>query len=412
MKSPVVVLVIAALASGTACGAAPRAATSTAKVTAAPAISTAIPLVISPPSLPTSTPTPVSSTTPPKPTETPSAAPRHAAATPSPAPTSSPTASPSPEPQAAVTLYNTASDWSLIDHLRLGPDGALWFTTAGMASNEFGRITADGVVTTWPFPWTSTGDMADFTFGGGFLWALDVHGLNDSYIGQWTLTGTLLREFPVPWTAYAITWGPDGALWFSGAQVSGMELSVSYVARMTVHGAVTTYSLPDTSDLAGTLSVGPDGDIWFSEYPGSYVGRVTTSGAITEYEVPHTENLGGPIGANQTITAGPDGAIWAIVDDVLVKVTMSGTVSVIPVASPESISTNPDGDLWLTTEGPPAGSTVVRLSTSGVPLADYSIGDSEPSVIATGSDGMIWFGDSFGQNDDIARLDPSIPPNA
>jgi hypothetical protein len=55
---------------------------------------------------------------------------------------------------------------------------------------------------------------------------------------------------------------------------------------------------------------------------------------------------------------------------------------------------------------------VVRLSTVGAPLADYAIGDSEPSVIATGSDGMIWFGDSFGQNDDIARLDPSIPPNA
>ena len=88
------------------------------------------------------------------------------------------------------------------------------------------------------------------------------------YIGQWTLTGTLLREFPVPWIAYAITWGPDGALWFSGAQVSGMDLSSSYVARMTVHGAVTTYSLPDTSDLAGDLTVGPDGNIWFSEYPG------------------------------------------------------------------------------------------------------------------------------------------------
>ncbi len=233
----------------------------------------------------------------------------------------------------------------------------------------------------------------------------------NSYIGQWTLTGTLLREFPVPWIAYAITWGPDGALWFSGAQVSGMELSSSYVARMTVHGAVTTYSLPDTSDLAGDLTVGPDGDIWFSEDPGSSAGRVTASGAITEYEVPHTENLGGPIGANQTITAGPDGAIWAIVDDVLVKVTTSGMVSVIPFASPESISSNPDGDLWLTTESPPAGATVVRLSTTGVRLADYSIDDSSPSVIATGSDGMLWFGDSFGQNDDIARLDPSIPPN-
>ena len=179
MKPPVLVLAMAAVASVAACGAATRAATSTAKVTAAPALSTAIPLVTSPPSLSTSIPTAVPATTPPKPAAAHTAAPRHAAATPSPAPTTSPTASPSPEPQAAVTLYDTGFNWSLVDHLRLGPDGALWFTTAGMGSNEFGRITADGVVTTWHFPWASTGDMADFTFGGGFLWTLDVHGLNE-----------------------------------------------------------------------------------------------------------------------------------------------------------------------------------------------------------------------------------------
>lgn len=405
LKSPALLIAVASLALVTACGAAAREIKPAAKVVAAPTSPTPIPLATSPP-LPTSTVAPAA-------TPSPAATAPPATATPSAAPASSPTATPSPAPQAAVTLYNIASsDWSSVAHLRPGPDGTLWFTTEGMASSEFGSITTAGVVTSWPVPWANgDGDMDDFTFGDGFLWSVDVHALNDSYIGQWTLSGTLLDEFPVPWTAYAIAWGPDGALWFSGASVSGMDLSLSYVGRMTVKGAVATYSLPDTSSLAGDLTVGPDGAIWFSELPGSHVGRVTTSGAITEYEVPHDENIGGPDAGNQTIVVGPDGAIWAIVDEVLVRVTTSGTVSVIPAASPMSLSTNPDGDIWYLGFSQPGDAVVISMSTSGVRLAEYSIDDSGLTAIASGSDGMIWFGDNFGQNDDVARLDPSIPPN-
>ena len=290
LRSPVLLLGIAALSLVTACGAAMRPATSTSKGTTEPTSSATVPFAT-----PFATPAQVTpSPTPTVPFATPLATPAQATLSPTPTdpPTSSPTPSPSPAPQAAVTLYSIAT-YSSVAHLHLGPDGALWFTTEGMGSNEFGKITTAGVVTTWPLPWASGGgDMSDFTFGGGFLWSTDVHGLNDSYIGQWTITGKLVHEFPVPWTAYAITWGPGGTLWFSGALVSGMELDLSYVGSMTVDGVVTTYYLPDTSDLAGGLTAGPDGDIWFSEDPGSHVGRVTTSGAITETRCRTPRTLG------------------------------------------------------------------------------------------------------------------------
>jgi virginiamycin B lyase len=189
-------------------------------------------------------------------------------------------------------------------------------------------ITTAGVITTWALP-RSAGTIDTFTFGAGFLWSVDYHALNDSFVGRWTLTGTLVKEFPVPETAYAIAWGSDGALWFSDANVSGMELSNSFIGRMTVQGVVTQYSLPDENALAGDFVTGPDGDIWFlGDKPGTF-----------------------------------DGAVLA-----------------------------------MTT----GGTTTADYPVDGTP----GIADGSPTVIATGADGMIWFGDGNA----IARLNPSIPP--
>lgn len=381
-----VVGIATVLAAVTACGAAGQepAATATAMPTATGPITTpTIPIPTGPPESPT--PTPLA------------------------APTSTPIINtPAPLP-SAVTVYRlSASQTSSVTYLRTGPDGALWFTLQNASPDELGRITTDGVVTFWPVPFP--GAIQDFAFGGGSLWSVDFHSSGQSFIGEWDLTGTLLREFPIPGTAHAITWGPDGALWFSGAAGSGMALSGSFIGRMTVQGVVTRYPLPDGSDLAGSLIPGPDGAIWFSELPGANVGRITTSGAITEFNVPSTVNVAGPISYNQTITTGPDGSMWAISNDDVARVTTTGAVTALPYNEPGSIAVNPDGDLWVIV-GDLLGGThaVLRVTTSGSTIADYPVNaiEGSPTVITTGPDGMIWFGDQ----DAIARLDPSVPPN-
>jgi virginiamycin B lyase len=287
----------------------------------------------------------------------------------------------------------------------------MWFTIEGMGPGALGTITTTGVVTTWPLPWAG-GSVNDFTFGDGFLWSIDVHGVNDSFIGKWTLTGTLVHEFPIPGTDYAITWGPDGALWFSGATLSGMEFSSSFIGRMTVQGAVIQYAMPDGDDIAGCLTTGPDGALWFSQFAGIGVGRVTTSGGITEYTVPGGSDFG-PSEPNHTIVTGPDGALWSISKGELSRMTSDGAVTVFPEAAPSSISTNPDGDMWLVGNDPGTfNRAVLRMTTGGATTADYpldgtpGIAFGDPVSIITGADGMLWFGDGNA----IARLDPSIPP--
>jgi virginiamycin B lyase len=395
-QSPAVLLIAASLAVVTACGAATT-TTSTAPTTGSPSGAAT--------GQPSSSPSP-SAQTPTAALDTP---------TPSAIPSNSPIGFVPAPPQAAIAVYPITSNLAdSVAHVRLGPDGAMWFTMGGMAPGALGRITTAGVITTWPLPWAG-GDIHDFTFGDGFLWSIDVHTLNDSFIGKWTLTGALVQEFPIPATGYAITWGADGALWFSGSDVSGMDLSNSFIGRMTVPGVVTQYPMPDGSDLAGDMTIGPDGAIWFSELPGSSVGEVTTSGVITEYTVPGGANAGGPTSGNQTIVVGSDGALWSISTGEVTRVTTDGIVTVFPAAVPSSISTNADGDIWFLGNDPGTfNRAVLRMTTGGSTIADYPLDGTpgieygDPSGIITGADGMIWFGDGTA----IARLDPSVPPTS
>lgn len=69
-------------------------------------------------------------------------------------------------------------------------------------------------------------------------------------------------------------------------------------------GQVTQYPLPQGHNPFGSIARGPDGNLWFLEYPGNRVGKMTTQGAYTEYPIP--TQVSRPVG----ITAGPDGNLW------------------------------------------------------------------------------------------------------
>ncbi|TMJ54767.1 MAG: hypothetical protein E6G85_04630 [Alphaproteobacteria bacterium] len=129
-------------------------------------------------------------------------------------------------------------------------------------------------------------------------------------IGRITTTG-MVTEFTIP-TATAktgeITTGPDGALWFTES-VSGK------IERITTDDKITEFALPNADAQPWGITTGPDGALWFTEsscvrQPGSRcivgnkIGRITTNGLITEFTVPSDGS--GP----HSITTGPDGALW------------------------------------------------------------------------------------------------------
>lgn len=147
-----------------------------------------------------------------------------------------------------------------------GPDGNLWFTLPGYETIVFpggdriGRITPEGVVTTFP-----------------------------------VTPGSEPNE---------ITAGPDGNLWFT-------ESRARQIGRITPDGVVTEFAagISTGNESLGGITAGPDGNLWFTERVSGLgfgrIGRITPAGAVTEYLASCTEK-----GYFGDLAWGADGSLW------------------------------------------------------------------------------------------------------
>lgn len=186
------------------------------------------------------------------------------------------------------------------------------------------------------------------------------------------------------------------------------------------HAAVTEYptcSLPPTADGAlcgdgrspNSITAGPDGAVWFTTYGGGEVGRITVAGALTLFNVPRppgesSDRVRGPEG----ITAGPDGALWYVEDfgNRVGRVATDGTFTTydVPGARPADITVGPDGALWFTAAGAYA---IGRMTTGGAvsffPLpAPGGSPKQKLGGIVAGGDGRLWFAEV--QNEAIGAI--------
>jgi virginiamycin B lyase len=173
-----------------------------------------------------------------------------------------------------------------------------------------------------------------------------------------------------------ITVGPDGNVWFT-------VFNTLRVGRITPAGAVQQFA--GSTRGPADIVTGPDGALWFTEY-GTRIGRITTAGKITQLKV--------PFGNYRGIATGPDGRLWFVDKngDKVIAMTTAGAVSVVPLvkgSSPLDIVSGPDGNLWVTLSSrrviarvTPAG-TVTEFPMPGV--------DGNPAGITVGPDGALWF---------------------
>jgi ELWxxDGT repeat protein len=227
------------------------------------------------------------------------------------------------------------------------------------------------------------------------------------------LPSVTINEFAVPSVSASpagMTVGPDGNLWFT--ESSGK------IGRMTTTGVLSEFSLPSNAPNAaiepGAITVGPDGNLWFTEdVPGvgAAIGRITPTGVVTEFAVPGT----GPADL-RGITAGPDGNIWFtqyhldlgsghITSNMIGKITPTGVITQFAVPTPSSgpfeITAGPDGNLWFTEL---TANKIGRITPAGV-FSEFAVPANEPLGIAVGPDGNLWFTDNFGN--EIGKITPT-----
>jgi streptogramin lyase len=183
------------------------------------------------------------------------------------------------------------------------------------------------------------------------------------------------------------------------------------------HGHFTEFALPTANSGPGEITLGPDGDLWFTESSRQRIGRLTTSGVLTEFAVPHLNPHDYHLLQNDIpigITTGPDGNMWFTVGGpnetgVVGRLTPSGHLTQFSVPSHFpglfDITVGPDGNLWfaelrgkLGRITPTGAVTEISLATPG-----YELGYN-PAFITTGSDGNLWFTEAYGQW--VGRITP------
>jgi virginiamycin B lyase len=301
-----------------------------------------------------------------------------------------------------------------------GPDGALWFTVLSNSpfplEVKIGRITTGATISEYPdtscanlyrsvsclYQTVQDTEFAITAGPDGALWFTEQFG----FIGRITTSGSL-TVYSLPYSASfenGIAAGPDGALWFTepGNPDNVSSGLVGKIGRFTTGGSYTEYPIPTTQGWPFDITVGPDGALWFTEFVGK-IGRITTGGSITEYPIP--SGVSTPLG----IATGPDGALWfADLAGKIGRITTSGSITeyAVPAASssPAYITAGPDGALWFTDGG---ANTIGRITTAGT-ITEYPIPTSDgagPWGIVAGQDGALWFTEFVAGN--IGRLAPA-----
>lgn len=202
----------------------------------------------------------------------------------------------------------------------------------------------------------------------------------------------------------SMTTGPDGALWFT-TYMAGL------IGRRTTSGTTTFFPAPIGASGTwgdGGIVTGPDGALWFIADDGGAIGRMTTSGSTTTFPVPS--------GSATALTSGPDGALWFTDvgaptdngDNAIGRITTTGDITMFtdPKLGNANWASNTHRFLWGITDGPNGNLwfsmeyasnetklTYIGTMTPSGAVTTYSIPfKADPTVLTTGPDGAIWFG--------------------
>jgi streptogramin lyase len=215
----------------------------------------------------------------------------------------------------------------------------------------------------------------------------------------------VLVHLPKGTEAEALAVGPEGELWFAGVHRGADAANVS--GRISGDGSVEEFPVPESGSAPGVgdLTLGPDGNMWFTE---PAAGRI-------DFESPNGGRPGILVLPNPssrpTGLATVDDSIWTTLEAtggllVTYPKTARGAESTVPDSQPSLISLDGDESLWIIDrEGsellrkPPAGSSI------SFPIPDFAKG-AKLTDIVTGPEGNLWLSQSDGPF--VSRVQPEI----
>lgn len=254
-------------------------------------------------------------------------------------------------PNGVVTTYPIPTGNSMPREITAGPDGNLWFTEFYFFGNKIGKITPAGEITEYQIP-TSFSLPVGITAGpDGNIWFTESL---SGYVGKLNPSNGQITEYmdgiSMGANSYDIISGGDGNMWFS--QYGGGETTPARIARLTTDGAAAEFNLVPSGVAADAgvhgLAWGSDNNLWFTQFNYSKLGRLNpANGVVTEFADGLTPNS-----RPGSIVAAPDGNLWfteSAVDNIGM-ITTDGEITEYPIAQSsgaDGITVGPDDNVWF-----------------------------------------------------------------
>lgn len=294
----------------------------------------------------------------------------------------------------------------------------------------------------------------------GFLSVLLVWALAVVFATPASAARAALYSLPPATHGFALTVGPDRAVWFVGRYGSRHKGGAGdFVGRLAPDGAVSEFPLP-YGGAAGAPSFGPGRDVWFPEfyeddrgYAIPRVGRISNTGQLQEYSLGNDEGevrsvaamnadlwfaatRGSDAGARSMIgriapsaddaveefALRPDcfaGAITAAAGAIwftescrprsnsgrvrpsagIGRIDPAGKIVRYPLSArdfPVSITADPKGTVWFGVTRYDSSAPRIGRITPTGDFAEYRVPHSWPMTIAVGPNGRLWFPSTFG----------------
>ena len=192
-------------------------------------------------------------------------------------------------------------------------------------------------------------------------------------------------------TTVSIT--PQGEVWFTLGSANAIGVMDSD------GGSYREYSIPTPDSAPRIIAIGGDGNLWFSEHNGNRMGRITPDGVISEFEIES------PASQPRAIALGADGNIWVgmFAANRIGRVTPQGQITEFEIPTPDSgpraLAAGPDGNVWFSEF---KASKIGRITPDGeITEFDLPRPNSGPGDITAGADGNLWFLELSGQMDGL-----------
>lgn len=158
-----------------------------------------------------------------------------------------------------------------------GPDGALWFTDAGL--EEIGRITVTGQITEYAAN-RGYDELGYITPGAdGTLWFSSMWDGTYCYLGQMTMSGEFPTFSPLCGYPTALTSGPDGSIWIGDWYDGGVIEQVLPAARRNGIDMCATCNAPTASELIQLQEAG----VRYAVVEGSQHGSSVPAKLLTKF---------------------------------------------------------------------------------------------------------------------------------